>query len=289
MTIPLSDISGTVPNMPSTEIEEKRTPGTIRQIPIFGVPFQCVSQHEALMAIERFIEERVPRQVVLANAYTVALAQRDAALLELLQKATLVLADGMSLVWGGRWIGARLPQRVAGPDLMEALCRLASRNGYRVFLAGTSEGTMQKLREKLLRLCPELQIAGAYSPPMCECLDEDENMKILSMLKDARADILFVGMSCPKQEKWIANNLHRLPVTVSVGVGAAFDFLSGTVPRAPLWLRHCGLEWFYRLCREPRRLWKRYLLGNFIFLSLLGSAWVRYHLRKSVLFTSNSR
>jgi N-acetylglucosaminyldiphosphoundecaprenol N-acetyl-beta-D-mannosaminyltransferase len=253
------------------------------------VRFNGLSFHEAIQVIERFIHEKTPRQICLVNAYTVSVSCKDPEVRQVLEHADLVLPDGMSIIWGGNWIGAQLTERVAGPDLMEGLCRLASRNRYRVFLFGSSDGTLQKLTEKLLRICPDLQIAGSFSPPMCARLDEEENLKILKMLETSRPDILFVGMSSPKQEKWIAENLHRIPVPVSLGVGAAFDFLSGTVPRAPHWLRRIGLEWLYRLYREPRRLWKRYLLGNFVFLSLLGSAWIRYHLSKSRLFSSISR
>ena len=272
MTPPSSSIPEDVRIPPILYPTEKRAFGAARQAYVLGVPFHCITQAQCLQTIERFVQERLPRQICLANAYTVALAQRDTILNALLKKAALVLADGMSIVWGGHWIGVQLPQRVPGPDLMEAVCRRASRNGHRIFLMGSSQGTLQKLQEKLLRLCPGLQIAGAYSPPMCDHLGEDANQIILGLLEAARPDILFVGMSCPKQEKWIAENLHRLPVPVSLGVGAAFDFLSGNIPRAPHWIRRIGLEWLYRLYREPRRLWRRYLLGNIIFLAALAKA-----------------
>jgi len=249
-------------------------------VTMLGVAFHPVSQAECLLMIEKFIAEKRPKQICLANAYTVAMAQHDAGLNTLLQNSALVLADGMSIVWGGRWIGAKLPQRIPGPDLMEALCRRASRNAYRIFLMGTSDDTLRKLQDKLLRLCPGLHIVGAYSPTMCDRLGEEETQKIIGLLESARPDILFIGMSCPKQEKWIADNLSRLPVPVSLGVGAAFDFLSGNIPRAPHWLREIGLEWLYRLYREPRRLWKRYLLGNLVFLTLLALETIKIRLPK---------
>ena len=152
----------------------------------------------------------------------------------LINHAELVLADGMSIVWGGQWVGATIPCRIAGPDLMEELCRFAAEKGHRVFLLGSTARTLETLTEKLLLLCPNLKICGSYSPAMCDKLNEQENVKILDSLLAARPDILFVGMSCPKQEKWIAENLHRIPVPVSLGVGAAFDFLSGNIPRAPV-------------------------------------------------------
>jgi N-acetylglucosaminyldiphosphoundecaprenol N-acetyl-beta-D-mannosaminyltransferase len=240
-----------------------------RTVNVLGVRFHSVSFRGAIEAIEKLIQDRKPSQVVLANAYTVALCRKDPHFRQQINRATLVLADGMSIVWGGQWVGAKVPERVPGPDLMEALCRWAARRGQTIFLMGSTEHTLQILSDKLIRICPELRIAGTYSPAMCDKLSEEENIKIIELLIKTNPDLLFVGMSCPKQERWIAENLHRLPVPVALGVGASFDFLSGKIRRAPRWLRHIGLEWVYRLCQEPQRLWRRYLLGNAVFLSSL--------------------
>jgi N-acetylglucosaminyldiphosphoundecaprenol N-acetyl-beta-D-mannosaminyltransferase len=246
---------------------------------VLGIRFHAITIEQAVSAIEVWIQQKLPRQVCLGNAYTISLVRKDPALKELINRSDLVLADGMSVVWGGHWVGARLPERVAGPDLMEALCRRAAQLRYRIFLMGATESTLQKLQEKLLRICPGLLVVGVYSPPMCDQLPESENLKIIQSLHAAKPDILFVGMSCPKQERWIARNLPRLNVPVSLGVGAAFDFLSGKIPRAPHSFQTTGTEWLYRLYREPRRLWKRYLLGNLVFLSLLTWNAVARHLQ----------
>jgi len=259
----------TVSALPAAVTEKT---STLPVISLLGVTFHALSMNDTMDVLETFIREQRPRQVCLSNAYTVALCQKDLELKSVLNKADLVLADGMSIIWGGRWIGAQVPERIAGPDLMYEFSLLAATKGYRIYLMGSTEATLQKLKEQLLTLCPGIQIAGTYSPAMCEKLSEKENLNILEAIRSANAHILFVGMSCPKQEIWISENLHRLPVPVSLGVGAAFDFLSGNVPRAPDWLRKNGLEWLYRLYCEPRRLWRRYLLGNAVFLAALAKA-----------------
>jgi N-acetylglucosaminyldiphosphoundecaprenol N-acetyl-beta-D-mannosaminyltransferase len=247
---------------------------------LLGIPFHRLNIDQVLARITSFISAgEVSRQICLSNAYTVSLCWKDAELRRVFDRADLVLADGMSIVWGGRMIGINLPERVAGPDLFESLCALAERMGYRLYFLGSTLNNLAQLKEVLLRKWPRLQIAGTHSPPMCETLGPEENRIIFEELRVAKPDILFVGMSSPKQEKWIASNLKNLEVPVSIGIGAAFDFMSGRMPRAPLFFQESGLEWLYRLYREPRRLWKRYLLGNFIFLSHLGAAWIRFRFR----------
>lgn len=246
---------------------------------VLGVRFHRLTADEALVCVREFVQARKPRQLCLVNAYTVSLHRKDPELQSVLRKADLVLADGMSIVWGGRSIGAKLPERVAGPDLTQAICGEAERLGYRLFFLGSTPETLGKLKALLLARWPQLNLVGVYSPPMCEKLSDTDNQAIFKALHEANPDILFVGMSTPKQEKWISAQLSNLAVPVSIGIGAAFDFLSGEVPRAPLVLQRAGFEWLYRLYREPRRLWKRYLLGNAVFLGLILHSRFMYSLR----------
>jgi N-acetylglucosaminyldiphosphoundecaprenol N-acetyl-beta-D-mannosaminyltransferase len=219
--------------------------------------------------MEKLIEEKSPRQINFSNAQTVALCHRNRELAGIINGADLNMADGMSIVWGARFLGLKMPERVAGPDVMRALCQRAAAKGHRIFLMGSSVANLEKLSRALEANAPGLHIAGTYSPPWCERFSEEETQIIISHLKASQPDILFVGVSCPKQERWIAENLNRLGVPLCLAVGAAFDFLSGRIPRAPEFMRKRGLEWLYRLWCEPRRLWKRYLLGNLIFFMLL--------------------
>jgi len=236
---------------------------------VLGVKFNVLTLAQTLEICERYIKEQVPRQVSFCNAYTVTLCQKSKKLRDLINGSDLNLADGMSIVWGSRWLNIRLPGRVAGPDLTEALCERASLKGYRIFLMGSSWDTLRSLKKTLEKKFPGTQITGTFSPSYCDAFSEEETSLMLAEFDKAKADILLVGISCPKQEQWIAENLKRINIPLCLGVGAAFEFICGRIPRAPLWMRNTGLEWLHRLYCEPRRLWKRYLLGNFVFLSLL--------------------
>lgn len=272
-------LSDAIPTIEASAAKTSVNQEAILTASVLGVNFHCLTMPQTLNHLERFIRDRAPRQICLSNAYIVSLAQRDAELRALLDRAALVLADGMSIVWGSRWIGVQIPCRVAGPDLMTELCALSEKKNYRIFLLGSTPDNVKRLENALRQRWPALTLAGAYSPTFCDRLSEHENQRIIHQLKECAPDILFVGMSAPKQEKWIAQNLSRMEVPVCLGVGAAFDFISGRIPRAPEGMRRIGLEWLYRLWREPSRLWKRYLLGNFIFLSHLAVAWIRRRLQ----------
>ncbi len=270
----------TLPTIPTSTAASPGQPpaSSAVRIPVLEVGFDGLSMPAVLAQMERFIQERRPRQVCLGNAYTVSLAQTDLELRTLLADADLVLADGMSIVWGSRWIQLHIPGRIAGPDLMAELCSLSAQNAYRIFLLGSTDENLTQLQDVLTTRWPGLVIAGSYSPPFADRLSEPENVLIFEKLAQAKPDILFVSMSAPKQEKWIADHLSHLQAPLCIGVGAAFDFLSGRIPRAPAFFQKSGLEWLYRLWREPSRLWKRYILGNLIFLSLLARQSIRLKL-----------
>jgi len=250
---------------------------------VLGVKFNLLNLHDSLEVMDGFVQKRIPTQVSFSNAYTVTLCRRNKKLQGLINGSDLNLADGMSIVWGSRWLGVRLPGRVAGPDLTEALCARAAEKGYRIFLMGSSVENLVRLKSVLQLKFPAIKIVGTFSPSMCEEFSDDETRTMIDQFRDTHPDILFVGISCPKQEIWIAENIKRIGVPLILGVGAAFDFLSGRIPRAPVFLRNMGLEWLHRLYCEPRRLWKRYLLGNFVFLSLLIKEMVRIRLQRLFL------
>jgi N-acetylglucosaminyldiphosphoundecaprenol N-acetyl-beta-D-mannosaminyltransferase len=167
----------------------------------------------------------------------------------------------MPTVWLGRLHGFRQMSRVYGPDYMTGLCERSVANGYRHFLYGGKEGVAEELRETLTRKFPGLNIVGTYTPPFRPLNAEEEN-DLRAQLEASQADVLWCGLSTPKQERFMAAYSHRLPVKLMVGVGAAFDLLSGNLDEAPDWMKNAGLQWLYRLIKEPRRLWKRYLINN---------------------------
>jgi len=194
-------------------------------------------------------------------------AVTDRGVRQVLNGADLATPDGMPLVWAMRSFGARAQQRVYGPSLMLALCRQAAEAGHRIFLYGGRPERLEELCQKLRERFPELQIVGSYAPPF-RPLTAEEDRAVVQEILASGADLVFVGISSPKQDRWMAEHRTKLPGLVMFGVGAAFDFHAGRVKQAPSWMQRAGLEWLFRLLAEPTRLWKRYLLVTPWFLPL---------------------
>jgi N-acetylglucosaminyldiphosphoundecaprenol N-acetyl-beta-D-mannosaminyltransferase len=173
----------------------------------------------------------------------------------------LCTPDGMPMVWLGHWAGKIELRRVYGPDLMLRLCEESCREGLRHFFYGGAQGAAAELAVKLKERFPTLVVAGTYEPPF-RTLNEAEERELIGKVRAARPDFFWVGLSTPKQDKFMAEYSSKLDAVVMLGVGAAFDFHSGRIRQAPVWMQRLGMEWFFRLCMEPRRLWKRYLKQN---------------------------
>lgn len=207
------------------------------------------------------------RYTAIMSVHPIMLAYFDPAYRNILNGADLVTSDGMPLVWAARSLGAPMQRRVYGPDLMIALCGQAQRLGHRVFLYGGREDTLPLLRVRLAARLPGLAVVGAYSPPF-RPLTPQEDRAAVEAIRASGADIVFCGIGAPKQERWMAEHAPVLPGCLLLGVGAAFDFHAGRVKQAPRWMQRNGLEWLFRLGMEPRRLWRRYLVVNPMFLLL---------------------
>jgi N-acetylglucosaminyldiphosphoundecaprenol N-acetyl-beta-D-mannosaminyltransferase len=239
---------------------------------ILGVRVDRVSQQEALDLIEQMIARRrasdntLPcQQIITVNTEFVMEAQHNPAFHKAINDAALVLADGIGVVWGTHYIGTPTPERITGTDTLELLAKRCAPLGYRLYLLGAAPGVAEAAAAHLQALAPGLQIAGTYagSPSPAE---EDE---IIERIRQAQADVLCVAYGAPAQDLWIQRNLSRLPVAVAMGVGGAFDFLSGRQRRAPRTMQVLGLEWLYRLYRQPWR-WRRMLaIPQFIIQVLL--------------------
>jgi N-acetylglucosaminyldiphosphoundecaprenol N-acetyl-beta-D-mannosaminyltransferase len=208
--------------------------------------------------------------VCVTGVHGVMESQRDESLRRIHNAAGLVTPDGMPLVWISRWRGFRNTTRVYGPDLMLAVCERSMATGYRHFFYGGHDGVPEKLARRLERRFPGLTVAGTYSPPFRK-LTPDERKAVVQRINDTKPDIVWVGLSTPTQERWMAEHVNELTASVLLGVGAAFDFHAGLKRQAPQWMRQNGLEWLFRLLNEPRRLGRRYLVNNpqFIWLMLL--------------------
>jgi N-acetylglucosaminyldiphosphoundecaprenol N-acetyl-beta-D-mannosaminyltransferase len=238
-----------------------------RRINILGVGIHAIDMNMALRAIDAWIEAGDRQYVCVTGVHGVMESQYDETIRRIHNHAGMVTPDGMPIVWLSRLKGNPHVNRVYGPDLMLALCDHGLEKGYRHYLYGAGEGAPQLLAERLVEKFPGLQIVGAYSPPF-HALSAEESDRIVKRINDARPHIVWVGLSTPKQERWMAAHVGALQANVLIGVGAAFDFLSGLKPQAPRWIQRSGFEWLFRLLTEPRRLWKRYLINNpaFIFL-----------------------
>lgn len=233
------------------------------------MPFDAVDFAGAVDRLVDMARGDRPVYAVTANVDHVVRFHRRPEVRSLYSGADLVVADGMPVVWASRLLGRPLPARVAGSDLFPALCARAAEHGLTVFLMGGAPGTAHRAAEIQQQRHPRLRVAGTCCPDYGFETDPIESERVLEMVRAAKPDILFVGLGCPKQENWIVANRMLCGATLSIGVGISFSFVCGDVPRAPLWMRRCGLEWFHRLCREPRRLWKRYLVDDLVFAVLV--------------------
>lgn len=228
----------------------------------------AVSWQEVLDILLLWAKERQSRYVSICNVHVVVTATQDPEFCRVVNDADMATSDGMPLVWLLRRMGFPRQERVNGPDLMWRLCGEAAEKGLSIFLYGSTPGTLERLTNKMKISFPQLAVAGVYSPPF-RLLSDEEDWKMIDLINCSGAHIVFVGLGCPKQEFWMAAQRGKVRA-VMIGVGAAFDYHAGTVTRAPLWMRRSGLEWLFRLMSEPKRLWKRYLLTNSLFLIYLG-------------------
>ena len=224
---------------------------------ILGVQISAVSMIQALQFIERWIEVNKQHYICVTPAHGVMDCWRDPELRRIFNASGLTTPDGMSIVWILKLLGHHHVERVYGPDLMLAVCDRSIKESWSHYFYGGAPGVPETLAEKLADRFPDLQVVGTYSPPF-RSLSPQEDREIVHMIKAANPDIVWVGLSTPKQERWMAAHLEKLNTPVLIGVGAAFDFLSDRKKQAPRWIQRSGFEWLYRLASEPRRLWRRY-------------------------------
>jgi N-acetylglucosaminyldiphosphoundecaprenol N-acetyl-beta-D-mannosaminyltransferase len=236
-----------------------------RSYDVLGVRIAAIDPARVLEVLGRWIEARQADYVCFANVHGVMEGRRDEALRRAFAVAGLTVPDGMPLVWVGRLKGHRSVRRVYGPDLALRLCERAARHGYRCFFYGGAPGVADELAAAMRARFPGLQVAGTGAPPFRPLAPEEEAEEIAG-INEARPDVVFVGLGCPKQEKWMAAHRDHLTAPVLLGVGAAFDFHTGRIRQAPRWMMRAGLEWLFRLVQEPRRLWRRYLVYNPLFV-----------------------
>ena len=240
---------------------------------VLGVGISATSLDTAVETIGQWVDQRTRQYVTITGVHGVMESQRDPALKTIHNQAGMVTPDGMPMVWLNWLAGHREVTRVYGPDLMLRVCEASVERGWRHYFYGGGEGVADLLAKRLTQRLAGLQVAGTYCPPFGS-LSDAEQREIADRIDASGADIVWVGLSTPKQERWMHQMRPLLAAPVLVGVGAAFDFHAGLKPQAPAWMQRAGLEWLFRLGCEPRRLWKRYLVNNPTFVWYLLLSWV---------------
>ncbi len=236
---------------------------------ILGVGVSAINMDEAVAIADKHIGQGGKGFVCVTGVHGVMEAQSDPGLLEILNRSLITTPDGMPTVWVGRYRGHRGMGRVYGPDFMMEFCAQSVARGYRHFLYGGNAGVAERLAKVLQDKFPRLQIAGTYTPPF-RPLTPTEKSDLVEMIRDVKPHVIWVGLSTPKQERFMAEYIDLLETHLMVGVGAAFDIHTGGIADAPAWMKRSGLQWLHRLCQEPGRLWKRYLINNPKFIWKIG-------------------
>lgn len=235
---------------------------TVRHI--IGASIDSLTWEEALRRLAQWAKQPQGRYVCICNVHSVVTARKTPEFAKIIDSADMATADGAPVAWLMRRLGISNQTRINGPDLMWKYCEEAASRDESIFLYGSQQGTLDLLQAKLVACFPGIRIAGSFSPPF-RALTEEEDAMVVDLINSSGAGTVWISLGCPKQEKWMSD--HRASIqAVMIGVGAAFDYHAGTIQRAPLWMQRRALEWAYRLGSEPRRLWKRYLVTNTLFL-----------------------
>jgi N-acetylglucosaminyldiphosphoundecaprenol N-acetyl-beta-D-mannosaminyltransferase len=230
------------------------------RVDVLGIHISVTDMDETVETFAHWIGAGERHLVCVSDMNALLHARADEQLMQVYNTSGLTLPDGMPLVWAGKRAGFDRIARVCGPDLLERVMAEAATRGWSQYFYGGADGVAEQLRDTFVGRHPELRMAGVHSPPY-RALTEAEDAAIVDRINEAAPDIIWIGLGAPKQERWMAEHRDRLDAAILIGVGAAFDFHTDRMDRAPLWMQRSGLEWSYRLAKEPRRLWRRYVLG----------------------------
>jgi len=236
---------------------------------VLGVKISAIDMNDACSVVNEAILKRQKSYICVCPVSTIMECRRNEKVLTSVNSADLATPDGMAVVWIGKMRGNKNIRRVYGPELMQNICGISVVKKYRNYFYGSSLDVLSKLKEKLSRKYPGLIISGIFSPPFRQ-LTKEEDGKIAEEINRCNPDIVWVGLGSPKQDLWMYEHRDKINAPLMIGVGAAFDFLAGTKPQAPRWIRDNGFEWLFRLATEPKRLWRRYLINNFLFIYYVG-------------------
>lgn len=239
------------------------------KITILNVNIDKKNLLESIDSFSEIINKRDKARVCVTPVNCVLWARKNVELNELYNSADICTADGVPLIWASKLLGNPIRGRVTGLDLLPEFSKTAAENNFTFFFLGAAEGVAERLKEKLKKENPGLNVVGTYSPPYAKTFSDEENQKMITMINKVKPNVLWVSLTAPKQDYWIHEHFDRLDVNIAIGVGAAFDVVVGDIQRSPEWMQKYGLEWFYRLIKEPKRLYRRYLIEAPQFIPLV--------------------
>jgi N-acetylglucosaminyldiphosphoundecaprenol N-acetyl-beta-D-mannosaminyltransferase len=259
-----------IPIAPSPRRDDDVSSRMTERVELLGCPFDAITENDAVELVFEWknAHERTSHQIITVNVAILMMARDDAKLANAIEKADLVVVDGKPLVWSSKWLGVEVPEKVSGVDLMQRLLEAGNERGLSIFLLGTTQERLDVLERVIRAKYPNVVIAGKRNG----YFEAPDYPAVAKQIRDAKADLLLVGMPAPFKEIWCEEHREDLATPAILGVGGAFDVMAGFVPRAPRLMQETGLEWAWRLAMEPRKLWKRYLVTNSAFIVLLGKA-----------------
>jgi len=261
----------------------------IHCVDICGIQIDVVSLNALLSSIEKRIHQRMPGYVVTPNVHHICYWHRNEKFRRAYRDAFLTVPDGVPLMWSSRLLGTPLAQKLSGSDLIYYVSDFAARRGFSVYFLGADEGVAQAAASALTALYPGLRVAGCYSPPYGFEKRPETNEHVITAIKQAAPDICYLAFNVPKEEIWMHHNYRKCGVPIMIGMGASFDFVTGRQRRAPRAIQRAGFEWLWRMCLEPRRLWKRYLIQDVLFFKILAgqlSGHLRHPRRRAAIAQS---
>ncbi len=239
------------------------------KVNILGIQVSSITLTSLLYDFAVLIKSNSKASVCITPVNSILAANKNGVVKNIYNNASYTLCDGVPVFWASKFLGTPIAQRITGLDLLPALLPFCSENNFSLFFLGASPGCGLSLKAKAEQLYPGININGVYCPPFAEKFESSENDKMISLINEVKPDFVLVSLTAPKQDIWIAENLQKLDTKICIGIGGAFEVTAGLIPRAPHWMQVNGIEWFYRFCKEPKRMFKRYFMEAPLFIPLI--------------------
>ncbi len=239
------------------------------KVNILGVQVSSITNQHLLESFTERIKQKQKTQVCITPVNSVLAAIKDPHVLSIYNASEYVLCDSTPLKWAAGFLKTPIVERITGLDLLPNVVKLCAQKDFTIFLLGASPGVGDKLKETIASLYPNCKVVGVYVPPFMKVFSEQENIKMIDAINAVSPDVLLVSLTAPKQDIWIAENMHRVNASIQIGIGGAFEVMAGLAKRAPKWMHAAGLEWFYRFIQEPKRLFRRYFIEAPLFIPLI--------------------